>query len=98
MTHRTADGLARWASLAALALFACSSSAADPEWKVGLAEDGSQSAPFFAQSIFHGASRKFHAAGFEFRIENFGFVGLAGILTALDADAGFIDFELRVLV
>src|SRR5207249_11544073 len=38
MTHRTADGLGRWASLAALAFFACHSSAADPEWKVGLAE------------------------------------------------------------
>ncbi len=45
----------------------------------GLADDGGERAPFFAKGIFLHARGHAHALRFHFRLEDFGFIGLAGV-------------------
>jgi len=48
--------------------------------QVRLTQDGSQRAPLFAKRVLFHSSRKLHSLRFDFVGQNFGFVGLAGVL------------------
>ena len=45
----------------------------------GLADDGAEGAPLFAERVFLHAGGYAHALGVDFGVEDFGFVGLAGV-------------------
>jgi hypothetical protein len=49
------------------------------EGKIGTAEKRGEGAPLFAKSIFLHAGREAKALGIHFGVEDFGFVGLAGV-------------------